>query len=114
MVSPLPLPSNHPGIQPILHHLPAFGKVSRPIVCSAVRVFDSVCKLMFNEIGADLEPFVKDRSRHCPEAVAGHFFLAESHAPQYRQDGIFTHRTGEGSTGRENVPGSAGKGLKLF
>ena len=37
-------------IGPCLHHLLAFGKVGGPVIRSAVRVFDSMGQLMFDEV----------------------------------------------------------------
>ena len=68
-------------VSPLLHHLPTFGQVRRSVVCPAVRVPDSMGKLMLNKVGPDLENFIKNGARHCPESVASHFIGCIPHAP---------------------------------
>ena len=50
-------------------------------------------QLMFDEVGTDLENFIKDRPRHCPESVAGHLVLAVPHAAQRGVDRVFVRTT---------------------
>ena len=58
-------------IGPGLRHFPPFSKVRSPVVGPALRLAHNMGQLMLNEVGPDLQNFIKDRSRHGPEAVAG-------------------------------------------
>ena len=53
-------------------------------------------KLMLDKVGPDLQYFIKDSSRHCPETVAGHFVLVKTHTAKRRKYGVVAHRPGKG------------------
>ena len=61
-------------------------------------------QLMFDEFGPDLENLVKDRSRHGPEAMAGHLVLTIPHAPQGSKNGVVAHRAQRGAVAWEDIP----------
>ena len=68
-----PLPDPVKVIRSGLHHLSSFWQVRCPVVGPAERIADGVGKLVFNDLRADVEHFVKDGSGHGPEPVPGHF-----------------------------------------
>lgn len=65
-------------IGPRLHHLPTLFKMVCPVVRPSVRITYGMGKLMFDVIRTDVEHFVKNGSRHRPEAPAiGDFFTLQ-------------------------------------
>lgn len=69
-------------VSPLLHHFAAFAQMGSAIIGAPIRVTNCVSELMLDVVGANMQNFVKDCPRHCPEAVTGHFFLANSHSTQ--------------------------------
>ena len=100
-------------ISPGLHHAPALGQVLGPVVCPAKRITDCMSQLMFYEIRANLQHFVKDGSRHCPESMAGHFVLFKTHSPQGRKNAVVAHRPFRCPRAWEYIPAGAGQGIQF-
>jgi hypothetical protein len=96
-------------ISPLLHHLGSIQQVVRPIVCPAKRIADGMGKLCFDQLRPDMEDFIKNGSRHCPEAVPRHVLVVISESPQCDVDSVLAHRSRRRSDRGENIFPVAGE-----
>lgn len=68
---------------------------------------------MFDVIGTKAQHFVKNGSRHCPEAVAAHLLFADSHASHGGKYGVVTHWSCVAACTWEDIATLASEGLQF-
>lgn len=69
---------------------------------------------MLDEIRADLEDFIEDRSGRCPESVCGCFLLCKAKPAESGIQGIVLHTAQRGSMAGEEISAIPGEGLQFF
>lgn len=71
-------------------------------------------QLVLNIVRPHAQDFIQNCASHGTESVPGHFILADIHAPQRRQYGVFTHGAFAGASARENIAPLSGQRVQFF
>src|SRR5512146_714618 len=88
--------------------------MSGPIVGPAEWVSHCVCKLVLDDVGTDLQIFLKHSPGRRSETVPGHHFFVKTHSTQRCQHSVVAHWTCSRTMAREDIFPGASQGLCLF